>query len=179
MAPHRNAADKGSQSVLHPLRRAPQLSSSLFVSACEPFKTVVGTTPHPLLTPLQSGADPEDYSSSSSSTLGWKVTPCGEALLQSTGLWLKVMVRAPAAAHTCTMVRRSEASYLCGKWVHWAETCARWWGDVFSLSNHSGKSAFTGWACWTVQLPLCPAVPGCFLWCSWTLFSCMEEILWN
>ncbi len=55
---------------------------------------------------------------------------------------LKVMVLTPAVTQSRAMLRRAGAIYVCGKWSRPARTFSLWWGDVFSLSNRSGKNTF-------------------------------------
>ncbi len=60
------------------------------------------------------------------------------SLVQS--LCSKVMLVTLVFTHTRTMLRRLGALYVCGQWLRPAATFPLWWGDVFSLSNRSGKN---------------------------------------
>lgn len=58
---------------------------------------------------------------------------------EAAGLCSKVMLLTLGVTPTCTMLRRPGALYVCGKWLQPAPSFSLWWGDVFSLSNRSGK----------------------------------------
>lgn len=61
---------------------------------------------------------------------------------EAAGLCSKVMLLTLGVTPTCTMLRRPGALYVCGKWLQPAPSFSLWWGDVFSLSNRSGKKPF-------------------------------------
>lgn len=56
---------------------------------------------------------------------------------------LKLMLLTPVLTQTCTMLRRPGDFSVCGKWSQPAQTFPLWWGDVFLLSNRSGKNMFS------------------------------------
>lgn len=69
-----------------------------------------------------------------------KLRCLGRTSRRCPGPRLKVMPLTPLGTHTRTMLNRADAFCECGKWSQPAASFPLCWGDVFSLSNRSGKN---------------------------------------